>query len=171
MTTSSELFKVLDGLYRLCIWIAGLAILLMALIVPIGVVMRYGFSVGAQWPEPIAVQLMMVFTFIGAPAAYRAGGHIAVTMLIDNVPSAVQHALGRLVHACMLAVCLFVTIYGARLCVDTMNQMVAELPAIPVGLTYLPIPLGALLTLIFVLENLFFGSQKHRELVQFGEAH
>ena len=40
----------------------------------------------------------------------------------------------------------------------------------PVGVTYLAIPLGALATLLFVLERMAFGAQHHREVVRFGEA-
>jgi hypothetical protein len=59
--------------------------------------MRYVLGVGAQWPEPIAILLMVIFTFIGAAAAYRAGGHIAVTMLTDRLPPAVQARAARVV--------------------------------------------------------------------------
>ena len=52
-----------------------------------------------------------------------------------------------------------------------MGQSNAELPWLPVGVTYLAIPLGALMTLVFVVEHLVWGSQKHREIVAFGEAH
>ena len=77
--------RALDGLYLACIWTAGLSILAMSLIIPAGVFARYVFGVGAQWPEPIAILLMVVFTFIGAAAAYRAGAHIAVAMLTDRL--------------------------------------------------------------------------------------
>jgi TRAP-type C4-dicarboxylate transport system permease small subunit len=161
----------LDGLYRACIWAAGIAIVLMSLIVPVGVVLRYVFGVGARWPEPIAILLMVVFTFIGAAAAYRAGGHIAVGMLVDRLPETPRRLMARAIDVLMLVVCGFVGWYGARLCLATMDQSVAELPWLPVGLTYLAIPLGALATLVFVLEHLLLGSQAQREVVRFGEAH
>ena len=161
---------VLDGLYLACIWLAGVAIFLMSLIIPVGVFMRYVMGFGAQWPEPIAILLMMVFTFVGAAAAYRAGAHIAVTMLVDRLPVAAQAWLARGVHLLMLLVCGFVVIYGSRLCLETMGQSIAELPWLPVGVTYLAIPAGALATAIFVLEHLLAGSQKHRAVVAFGEA-
>jgi TRAP-type C4-dicarboxylate transport system permease small subunit len=163
--------RYLDAVYQTCIWVAGTAIVLMSLIVPVGVVMRYVFGVGAQWPEPIAILLMMLFTFIGAAAAYRAGGHIAVGMLIDRLPMAWQRPLAWVVHALMVLVCLFVTIYGARLCLETMGQSIAELPWLPVGLTYAAIPIGAAITLVFVLEHWIWGSQAKRPVVAFGEAH
>lgn len=160
----------LDRLYQACIWTAGVAITLMSLIIPVGVFMRYVVGVGAQWPEPIAILLMMVFTFIGAAAAYRAGGHIAVGMLVDRLPAPLQAALARGVHVLMLVVCGFVLWFGLRLVHETLGQSVAELPWLPVGVTYLPIPLGALATALFVLEHLVWGSQARRAVVAFGEA-
>lgn len=160
-----------DALYRACIWAAGLAIVAMSLIVPVGVFMRYVVGVGAQWPEPIAILLMVVFTFVGAAAAYRAGGHIAVTMLTDRLPHAVQRIVERLVDLVMVLVCLFVVGYGTRLCLETMGQSIAELPWLPVGVTYAAIPIGAAATLLFVIERIVWGSQTHRAVVRFGEAH
>lgn len=158
-----------DALYRACIWAAGTAIVLMSLIIPVGVFMRYVLGFGAQWPEPIAILLMMVFTFIGAAAAYRAGGHIAVGMLTDALPRPAQALLARVVDALMLAICGFVLWYGTRLSAETMGQSVAELPWLPVGVTYAAIPLGALCTLLFVLERVVWGPQKERAIVRVGE--
>lgn len=159
----------LDGLYLACIWVAGVSIALMSLVIPIGVFMRYVIGFGAQWPEPIAILLMMQFTFIGAAAAYRSGGHIAVTMLTDRLPAALQAVLARGVHVAMLVVCGFVVLFGSRHALGTMGQTVAELPWLPVGVTYLAIPVGALATAVFVLEHLWAGPQKHRPVVAFGE--
>jgi TRAP-type C4-dicarboxylate transport system permease small subunit len=37
----------------------------------------------------------------------------------------------------------------------------------PVGYSYIPLPLGAFLTLLFVLEKVLFGSQHERAVVRF----
>ncbi|MEP6771025.1 MAG: TRAP transporter small permease subunit, partial [Polaromonas sp.] len=97
----------LDGLYLCCIWIAGLAILGMSLIIPVGVFARYVLGFGAQWPEPIAILLMVVFTFIGAAAAYRAGAHIAVAMMTDRLPALGQKLCRWAVDLLMMAISLF----------------------------------------------------------------
>ena len=83
----------------------------------------------------------------------------------DRAPG-LQRALGLLIDLLMALVCLFVAGYGARLCYETMGQSIAELPWMPVGVTYLPIPLGAALTLLFVLERIAFGSQATRPAVK-----
>lgn len=165
------LHAALDRVYLACIWVAGAAIAAMSLIIPFGVFTRYVLGSGSQWPEPIAILLMMVFTFIGAAAAYRAGAHIAVTMLTDLLPAPLQRALALLVHALMAAICLFVAWYGLKLCLETLGQTIAELPWLPVGVTYAPIPIGAAATLLFVLEHLVFGSQAARPVVAYEEHH
>ncbi len=161
------LHNTLDLLYLACIWIAGLAIAAMSLIIPMGVFARYVLGFGAQWPEPIAILLMVIFTFLGAAAAYRAGAHIAVAMMTDRLPRHLQKACRIAVNLLMLTICLFMVVYGTKLCLETMNQTLADLPWLPVGLTYIPVPLGGLLTLIFVLENMFFGTQYQRAVVRF----
>lgn len=157
--------RLMDRLYLACIWIAGTAIFFMSLIIPWGVFTRYVLGTGSQWPEPIAILLMMSFTFFGAAAAYRAGAHIAVTMLTERLPTFLQRSSDVLVHGLMSVVCLFVAFYGTRLCVETMGQTIAELPWLPVGVTYAAIPIGSAITLLFVIEHLVFGVQSKRPSV------
>ena len=159
--------RLLDGLYLACIWIAGVALVIMCVVIPIGVFGRYVLGFGAQWPEPIAILMMVLFTFFGAAAAYRAGAHIAVAMLTDRLPPPLQKACAGFVHLCMLAASGFVLVWGMRLVQGTMGQTISELPWLPVGITYLPLPLGSLVTLLFVLETIVFGSQHANPLVTF----
>jgi len=157
----------LDGLYLACIWVAGLSILVMSIIIPIGVFARYVLGFGAQWPEPIAILLMVVFTFVGAAAAYRAGAHIAVSMMTDRLPLQWRGPCRVLVNLMMVVVSLFMLGYGSKLSLETMGQTLAALPWLPIGLTYLPVPVGGALTLVFVLETLLFGPQNQRAVVTF----
>jgi TRAP-type C4-dicarboxylate transport system permease small subunit len=122
---------------------------------------------GSSWPEPVAVLLMVTFTFFGAAATYRAGGHIAVGMLTDRLPARLRWLCAKLVDVLMVLVCLFVIVWGSKLSMEMMRQGLAELPGLPVGYTYLPLPVGSLLTLLFVLESTFLGPQYHRAVVTF----
>ena len=110
---------------------------------------------------------MVTFTFLGAAASYRAGAHIAVGMLTDRMPPALRLLCVRVVDLLMLGVCLFVMVWGGKLVLETMQQTLADLPWLPVGWTYLPLPVGSLLTLLFVLEKAFWGSQAERAVVVF----
>ena len=159
----------LDAVYRLCIWASGLAIAVMSLIVPWGVFARYVLGSGSSWPEPIAIMLMVIFTFLGGAAAYRAGAHIAVQMLTASLPQALRQVAALASHLVMLAVCAFIIVWGTNLCIGTWGQSLDTLPWMPVGLTYAALPLGSLFTALFVLEHMLFGSMARRPLVAFGE--
>ena len=162
-----RVLRACDALYLACIWVAGLSIFVMSLIIPWGIFTRYVLGSGSQWPEPIAILLMVVFTFLGAAVAYRAGAHIAVAMVTDRLPRAMRARLVWVVHGCMLIVAAFMTWYGIKLCIGTWNQSIGEIPWMPVGATYSPVPLGGFVTLIFILEHMIYGSQHQRAVVTF----
>lgn len=163
----NTLLRLNDKIYMACIWVAGLAVLTISLIIPWGIFARYVLGSGSGWPEPTAILLMMVFTFIGAAASYRAGAHMAVAMLTDRMEPAVRQRVSVLTQVFMAIICLFMTIWGIKLCAATWNQFLGSLPALRVGITYLPIPVGGFLTLIFVLEKLLLGDQSNRRVVRF----
>ena len=160
-------FGAMDALYNVCIWLAGAAIFFMSLIIPWGIFARYVLGSGSQWPEPISILLMVVFTFIGAAASYRAGSHIAVAMVTDRLPAGLQRFAALVVHVVMLSLAVFMVVYGAKLCMETWGQSIAELPWMPVGFSYLPVPVGGLFTLLFVLEHMTYGPQNNRAIVRF----
>jgi len=156
----------MDRLYLASVWVAGAAIFFMALIIPWGVFARYVLGTGAQWPEPIAILLMIVFSFIGAAAAYRANAHIGVTLLTERLPQGLRQLAGLLADLLVGSASLFVAWYGARLCILTMGQTISELPWLPVGVTYAALPLGSVVTLLFVLERRIYGLQDARPVVK-----
>ena len=65
-------------------------------------------------------------------------------MLTSRLPASLQKVCEVLVDLAMAVICLFVVVYGTKLCLGTMGQTLAELPWLPVGVTYSPLPLGAL---------------------------
>ena len=165
MTTPAYV-RWMDRLYLASVWVAGAAIFFMALIIPWGVFARYVLGTGAQWPEPIAILLMIVFSFIGAAAAYRANAHIGVTLLTERLPQGLRQLAGQLADLLVGSASLFVAWYGARLCILTMGQTISELPWLPVGVTYAALPLGSVVTLLFVLERRIYGLQDARPVVK-----
>ncbi len=160
----------MDKVYWLSIWIAGLSLTIMTVVIPIQVVARKWLNSGLSWPEPMALVCMIVFTFIGAAAAYRAGSHIAVGMLTERLPPHLQFVFARIVDVLMSLIALFVIYYGSDRVLFFMGtgQSLADFPSIKVYWTFLPIPLGSFLTLLFIIESLFFGSQRTRPIVMIG---
>lgn len=162
--------RAMDWIYRGCIWISGLAIIIMSLVIPWGVYSRKFLGKGAAWPEPVAVFCMVIFTFFGAAASYRAGGHIAVRMIVERLSTGKQRLIAYLVDLFMLLISLFMIVYGFRLSKAIWHQSVDTLPILKVGLTYLPLPLGSIAILLFIVERIIAGSQTHRPIVTFGQS-
>lgn len=161
------LLSINDRIYMACIWVAGLSVLTISLIIPWGVFARYILGTGSSWPEPTAILLMMVFTFIGAAASYRAGAHMAVAMVTDRLNPNMRRTMSIVSQVLMGIICLFMTIWGTKLCLSTWNQFMSAMPTLRVGITYMPIPVGGALTLIFVVERLLLGDQSNRRVVRF----
>ncbi len=147
----------MERLYLACIVVSALALVTITLVIPYGVFMRYVMNSASSWPEPFSVLAMVLFSFVGGAAAYRANVHIAVQMLTDAVPAKARGALLMLADLAMVATALFMMIYGTQLVRATWNQTIAEFPTLSVGITYLPIPLGGLFTLLFIVERLWLG--------------
>jgi TRAP-type C4-dicarboxylate transport system permease small subunit len=147
----------MERLYLACIVVSALALVAITLVIPYGVFMRYVMNSASSWPEPFSVLAMVLFSFVGGAAAYRANVHIAVQMLTDAVPASARRALLLLADLAMVATALFMMVYGTQLVRATWNQTIAEFPTLSVGITYLPIPLGGLFTLLFLVERLWLG--------------
>ncbi|MGE0717101.1 MAG: TRAP transporter small permease [Alphaproteobacteria bacterium] len=150
--------RVMDAIYLACMALSGAAIVVITLIVPWGVFTRYVLNRGSAWPEPLAILLMVMFTFLGAAAVYRAGAHIAVQMFVDVLPPPARRAMRTAVDLVLAALSLFMVIYGLELAHTTWNQVIAEFPFLSVGITYLPCPVGGFVTLLFIVERLWLGA-------------
>lgn len=165
---SQRYSDLMDKVYLLAMFVAGLSLLVMTIIIPIGIFSRYVLNRGESWPEPVAIICMVTFTFIGAAVSYRAGSHIAVNMLTDRLPAALQRVCARMVDLLMLLISLVMFYYSFYLCADLWEQPVAEFPVLTSGQTYLPLPVGAILMILFVVERLLYGSQENRPIVLLG---
>ena len=89
-TSGSRFSAALDVLYLFSVWSAGLAILLMSLIIPFGVFTRYVLNSASSWPEPTAVLLTIMLTFIGAAACYRRRQHMNIGYFAGLLPGVGQ---------------------------------------------------------------------------------
>jgi TRAP-type C4-dicarboxylate transport system permease small subunit len=149
--------KAMDGAYLICVWLAGIALVLISAVIPWAVFTRYVLNSAASWPEPAAVLLTIVLTFFGAAACYRLGIHMNVSVGVSLLPARLQRAAEFIVELLMALMALYMVVYGFSLCQATWNNTIADFPSLRVGLVYAPIPLGGLLTLLFIIEHLTIG--------------
>src|SRR5258707_4328007 len=149
--------KSMDLLYIACSLIAGISMVLISAVIPYSVYTRYVLNQAASWPEPMAILLTIVLTFFGAAACYRDSVHMRVMFFVGLMPVLVQRLL-VVVSECLVAVVsLFMANYGYGLCVATWYSSIDAFPALSVGLTYLPIPIGGAITFLFAIERMTIG--------------
>src|SRR6266849_9255178 len=104
--------KAMDALYFVCVLVAGIALVLISAVIPWAVFTRYVLNSAASWPEPTAVLLTIVLTFIGAAAAYRLNLHMNVSYFADKLPPPLRILLDLLVHLLMALIAIFMIVWG-----------------------------------------------------------
>jgi TRAP-type C4-dicarboxylate transport system permease small subunit len=146
-------FRAMDRLHRLCVILAGASLIIISLIIPWGVFTRYVLNSASSWPEPAAIVLMIWLSFLSAVVCYREHLHIAVGMIPNALQGSAKRALGFVIEVLMLGANVFLLWFGIKLCQSTWHQPLAEFPHISTGLSYLPVPIGGLLTTFFIVER------------------
>ncbi len=89
-------------------------------------------------------------------------------MLTDRLPDMLKNLCARVVDLLMLLISALMFWYSLWLCVDLWEQPVAEFPLLTSGESYLPLPVGSAILILFVIERLLFGSQENRPVVLIG---
>jgi TRAP-type C4-dicarboxylate transport system permease small subunit len=149
--------RAMDALYLACVVVAGAALVLISAVIPWAVYTRYVVNRAASWPEPTAVLLTIVLTFIGAAACYRRQLHMNVSFFVFLLPPPLKRLAELIAELLVGAMALFMLVYGAKLVEATWYNTIADFPFLSVGLTYLSIPVGGAILLLFVIERILFG--------------
>lgn len=153
----SAYFRAMDALHRACVVLAGVALVVITLIIPWGVFTRYVLNSASSWPEPLAILMMIWLSFLSALVCYREHLHIGVGMLPNALSGPARTLLGVAVEAGMLVANLFLLWYGIKLVQVTWFQSIAEFPIVSVGVSYLPVPIGGAVTSLFIVERFLKG--------------
>ncbi len=149
--------KAMDALYLACVLVAGTALVLISAVIPWAVYTRYVLNRAASWPEPMAVLLTIVLTFFGAAACYRRRLHMNVSFFVAMLPPRLRRIADLIAELLVALFALFMVIWGVKLVDATWYNTIADFPALSVGVTYLPIPLGGAILLLFVIEQVSGG--------------
>src|SRR5438477_11311145 len=126
----------MDAVHAACLFVAGTCLVIITVIVPYGVFTRYVLNSAASWPEPMAVLLMIVMSFLSAVVCYREHLHIGVGVLPAFLNEPAKSVLGWFLEICMLATNLFMLVWGIKLAQATWYQSIPEFPIVWVGLAY-----------------------------------
>jgi len=153
---------------QMCWWTASASILLITFICGINVARRYLFGSAWSWAEEAMLYLMIVIVFLGAVTATWHGIHLALDMLVKQVPPSARRIIGGLsatVTCGILALCSGVSFQVVKLLYDY-NQKSQALEIwlwIPQSMVCISFGLMALLGLMrFALTEAAFQSDEGR---------
>lgn len=149
----------MDKLYLACVFICCASVVVMTVLIAVGVFSRYVLHVGAFYSEPISIFLAIQLTFYGAAVCYRANTHLRLEIVENAVPPAFGRVLRAIIDLLMGAFAVFMIVYGANLVDTTFFQSYPEFEYVRVGAVYTAIPIGGLVTLLFVVEKTLVSPQ------------
>lgn len=153
----ARVIRAMDWLQWLCIVWCSIAIVCMTVLIFIGVVMRYGFSTGARFAEPMSIFFAVQLTMYGAAACYRADLHLRLTVFVRMLPRLLAGLVDHAVQLLLGAVAVAMIYYGYSLARTTWFQSYPEFESIRVGVVYAAIPISGCIFLLFVVERFLFG--------------
>ena len=161
----AQYVRAMDHLQRLCVVIAGACLVIITLIIPWGVFTRYALNDASSWAEPMAVLLMIWFSFMSAAVCYREYLHIGVQIVPAMLKGQARTVCLWLIELCMAGTTLFMFWYGIKVVKAFWFQSIADFPIVSTGISYLPVPIGGGIITLFVVERLWTGKLYHEQTV------
>jgi TRAP-type C4-dicarboxylate transport system permease small subunit len=141
--------NLINTLLNLDYLIAAISLLILVVVTFMGVIMRYFANNPIIWQEEVQLWCMVWIVFIGASAAVRTGGHIAIDFIVDLMPEKIKTIVEYLGYIIFIAVLIYLFIQG--------NVLVKQLSEtgrrtnilrVPYSLIYGVMPLGCVLMII-----------------------
>jgi len=148
--------RVMDKLYFLCMAVCVFSIVCMTVLIFTGVISRYVFAVGARFAEPMSIFFTVQLTMYGAAICYRSQAHLRLGFFVQLLPDRLQYLPHYIVHALMATIAVLMIYYGYSLAETTWFQSYPEFDEIKVGVVYSAIPGAGAVTLLFIIERVFY---------------
>ena len=97
-------FSLKSCLANLDLMIAGMVLAILIVLTFAGVIWRYFLGKPFTWLEEVQTACMVWIVFSAAGAAFRMGNHVAIEMIVDLMPRALQKVMTILISVVVVAV-------------------------------------------------------------------
>lgn len=152
---------IMDQLVRVLLILTAVMICAMVLIIFWQVFGRFVLNKTPRWSEELTLVLMLYSGFLGATIVYREKLHIGIKFFLEKMKPKIRNVIHFITDILIGLFSLFMFLWGCGFAWMMRNQ---TLPAtkIPVGFSYLPIPLAGFILILFVLEKIGGDIQERR---------
>lgn len=145
--------KVSDVLNRASEIALTVVLAAMAIAVFLQILFRYALHLPLFWTEEFARYCLVWASLLGAAVALKRGEHIAVTIVLENLPAGLARIL-IVVARISVALILLVIIWGGLKLVMVTSVQVSPALRIPMAVPYLALPLGSAIMLVHVITSI-----------------
>ncbi|WP_299145229.1 TRAP transporter small permease [uncultured Tateyamaria sp.] len=162
--------RTLDFLSRVCVLLAGIAIVIMTVIFAWLVFGRYVLNDTPTWVEQVSLLLVMVIAFLGAAAGVHNHTHLSVVVFRNMVPSSVRTVFVVISDILMAGFGGMMFWYGLELTKFKWNTLI-PLIQWSEGLRSLPLTISGVLLFLFStghLVRLFLGRDERQDNIDQG---
>ena len=157
-----------DGISRICVFLAGTAIVVMTVIFAWLVFGRYVLNDTPTWVEQVSLLLIMVISFLGAAVGVNQNTHLSVVIFRSMAPDWLRTAFVIVSDVLMLIFGGMMFWYGLEL---TQFKWTTLIPLIqlPEGLRSLPLTICGILVCLFSaghLIRLLLGRDEREDTIE-----
>lgn len=160
--------KLFDLLSRICLIVAGTALVAMTVMFAWLVFGRYVLNDTPTWVEQVSHLLLMVIAFLGAAVGVRQDTHLAVVFFRTAVPSSVRTVFVFITDVLMASFGGLMFWYGLQLTKFKWTSMI-PLIDVPEGFRSLPLTICGALVFIFSIGHLIHllnGEDKRKDSIE-----
>ena len=129
---TSLAIAVLDRVTDASMWLAMAALAAIFLAYNVEVVLRYAFNSPTRWSAEFVSYFLLIATFAALPRLTRDGGHVAVTVLLEKLPAAVQARAAVAISLLGAAICCALAWIAAEETMRQISRGVRMMAAVPV---------------------------------------
>lgn len=117
-----------------------------------GVISRYFLGDPFAWLEELQLTLFLGLIYLGGAAAFRAGGHVAIDVVVDLFSPRVQRLVKWVVAAVVTLILGFFALQGIRMVANLAAvDRATNILRIPAPLIYSAVPVGLVWMIISYL--------------------
>ncbi len=142
--------RIFNRIEEITTRITAFLIIMLTILVSWEVFARYVLNTGAFWAEEVSITAMMWIAFLGASGGIWTDSHICLKFVIEIFPDTMRKTINIINYIIVGSFSLLLFNFGITLVKKTISGKLSA-TNIPIGYTYLIIPISTAFMVIFSL--------------------
>ncbi len=147
--------KFADLVFNVIKVLMAIMITVMVIVTTMEVIRRYIFGLSFIWAEELVKFMLVAVTFLGGPAAYRAGGLAFLDLVVSHISENGRKIISIIINVVIIISCVWLAKLGFEY---SFSPMVAKMYSTGLKLKmtyiYLTIPIGFCMMIAFAVEQI-----------------